>query len=62
MEEKVHSEEGLSLLDIVKLLLSKIKILFIVVLLAGILGGSYAIWKTYEINYWGTTVEFYVNP
>lgn len=62
MEEKVQMEEGLSLLDIVKLLLSKIKILFIVVLLAGILGGSYAIWKTYEINYWGTTVEFYVNP
>lgn len=62
MEEKVHSEEGLGLLDIVKLLLSKIKILFVVVLLAGILGGSYAIWKTYDINYWGTTVEFYVNP
>ncbi len=62
MEEKVQSEEGLGLLDIVKLLLSKIKILFVVVLLAGILGGSYAVWKTYDINYWGTTVEFYVNP
>ena len=62
MEEKLQTEEGLSLLELVKLLLSKIKILFIVVVLAAIMGGSYAIWKTIDINYYGTTIEFYVNP
>lgn len=62
MEDKLQTEEGLSLLELVKLLLSKIKILFIIVMLAGIMGGSYAIWKTVDINYYGTTIEFYVNP
>lgn len=62
MEENVQAEGEISLLDIVKLLLGKIKILILVVLFAAVLGGSFAVWKTYDVNYWGTTVEFYVNP
>ena len=62
MEEKFQTEEGLSLMDIVRLLLSKIKILILVVLIGGICGGAFAIWRTININYYGTTVEFYVNP
>ena len=62
MEEKLQTEEGLSLLELVKLLLSKIKILFVVVVLAAIMGGSYAIWNTVDVNYYGTSIEFYVNP
>lgn len=62
MEEKFQADEGLSLMDIVRLLLSKIKLLILVVLLGGILGGVFAIWRTIDINYYGTSVEFYVNP
>lgn len=62
MKESVQKEDGISLLDILKLLLSKIKILILVVLIGGVFGGCFAIWTTINVNYWGTTVEFYVNP
>ena len=62
MEEKVRAEEGINLLDIVKLLLNKILLLFLVGVFSGLLGGVVAIAKTHDVNYWGTTVEFYVNP
>ena len=62
MKENVQKEDGISLLDILKLLLSKIKILILVVLIGGVCGGCFAIWRTIDVNYWGTTVEFYVNP
>ena len=62
MEEKLQHEEGLNLMDIVRLLLSKIKLLILVVFIGGLLGGSFAIWRTYEVNYYGTEVQFYVNP
>ena len=63
MEENFRKEEeGISLMDIVRLLLNKIKILVLVVLIGGILGGAFAVWKTYDVNYYGTSVEFYVNP
>lgn len=64
MEQKnVQQEEsGISLLDILHLLLSKIKLLILVLLIGGVLGGVFAVWKTVDVNYYGTTVEFYVNP
>ena len=62
MEEKLQKEDGLSLLEIFHLLLSKIKLLILVVLIGGILGGSFAIWRTIDINYHGTEIQFYVNP
>ena len=62
MEENLQNEEGLSLLDIVTLLLGKIKLLILVALIGGFLGGIFAVWRTIDINYYGTTVEFYVNP
>lgn len=62
MDETVQTEESTSFLDILKLLWSKIHILIIVVIIAGILGGGITALSTVDINYWGTTVEFYVNP
>ena len=62
MEEKFQQEEGLSLLDIVRLLLSKIKLLILVVIIGGLLGGAFAIVRTINVNYYGTEVQFYVNP
>lgn len=62
MEENMQTEEGISLLDIFKLLLSKIKILLFVVVIGAILGGTLGVWKTHNVDYYGTSVEFYVNP
>lgn len=62
MEDTKQTEEGTSLLDIIKLLLSKIKILILVIVIGAIVGGGIAVIRTINIDYWGTTVEFYVNP
>ena len=61
-EENTQVEEGLNLLEIVRLLLRKIKLLFIVVCIGGMLGGIFGVWRTIDMKYYGTTVEFYVNP
>ena len=62
LNQNTQIEESLSLLDIVRLLLGKIKLLILVVIIGGILGASFAVWKTVDVNYFGTRVEFYVNP
>lgn len=62
MEEKVQKEDGISLLDILHLLLSKIKLLILVVLVGGLLGGAFAVWRNVDVKIYGTEVQFYVNP
>ena len=62
MEEKVQIEESINLLDIVKILVNKLLLLIMVGIISGFVGGVVAIAKTHNVNYWGTTVEFYVNP
>ena len=62
MEEKLQKEEGISLIEIFHLLLSKLKLLILVVIIGGIFGGAFAIWRTIDINYHGTEIQFYVNP
>ncbi len=63
MEQKeVQLEEGIRIGDILKLLLSKAKLLVLSVLIGALLGGSFAVWRTYDVDYWGTSIEFYVNP
>jgi capsular polysaccharide biosynthesis protein len=61
MKEQVQTEE-FSLLDLVKLLFSKIKWLILVVIIGGIIGGFLGIFATINTNYYGTDLEFYVNP
>ena len=63
MQDNVQKEEGgISLLEILRLLLNKIKILFLVVIAAGIVGGTFGLWNSWNDLYFGTQVEFYVNP
>ena len=62
MEEKVQIEESINLLDIVRLLFSKLLILILVGLVSGFLGGFIAVAKTIDVDFYGTSVEFYVNP
>lgn len=61
-EEVTQPDEGLSLIDIIRLLLQKIKLLILVVLIGGICGGAFGVWHTIDMKYYGTSLEFYVNP
>lgn len=61
MNNPIQKEE-FSLLDLLKVLWSKIKILILVFLCGGIVGGVVGVVTTYDVNYWGTSLEFYVNP
>lgn len=62
MEETVQTQKEISLMDIVKLLWSKLKILIIVVLAAVVVGGSFGVLSTYNKKYYGSSLQFYVNP
>ncbi len=61
-QQEVQVEEGIDLIALFKLLLSKVKILILAVLIGGVLGGCFAVWRTVNVNHYGTRVEFYVNP
>ena len=62
-QENVQKEEsGISLFEIFRLLLSKIKLLILVVLVAGLIGGGVGLYTSWNDLYFGTRVEFYVNP
>ena len=65
MEENMQveqTESGISLMDIVKMLLGKIKLLIFVLLAGAIAGCSLGIATTYNTHYYGAALEFYVNP
>ena len=62
MENNTQEKEGFSLLDILRLLWSKVLILILTLIVGGIAGVGFAVIKTINVDYWGTTVEFYVNP
>ena len=65
MQENVQQQKeegGISLLEILRLLLSKIKLLLLVVIAAGIVGGGFGLYTSWNDLYFGTRVEFYVNP
>lgn len=62
MENNVQKEEGISLMDIVRLLLSKIKLLILLVIIGGFIGGAFSVWQTKDVKYYGSQVRFYVNP
>lgn len=61
-QEKLQTQDEISLVEIVKLFIRKLKILVIVFLVAIIAGASYGFMKTRDVNYYGTTIAFYVNP
>ncbi len=61
MNETVQND-GLNLLDLLKILWSKIKILILVLICGGIVGGGLGLLKSQNEQYYGTKLEFYVNP
>lgn len=62
MEENVRKTDELSLLDILKLFWRHIKLLILVLLGGVIVGGSIGAISKYNVNYYGTSLTFYVNP
>lgn len=62
MDNNVQKEEGISLMDIMRLLLSKIKLLILLVIIGGFIGGAFSVWKTKDVKYYGSQIRFYVNP
>jgi len=62
MDENLQAEEGISLLEILRILFHKLHLLIFVVIL-GIVGGAlFGVASTADVKYYGTTIEFYVNP
>ncbi len=62
MEKDFKKDDGISLLSILRLLMKKAKILVLAVVIGAVLGGGFAVFKTADVDYYGTNVEFYVNP
>lgn len=61
-QEKLQLQDEISLVDILRLFIRKMAVLVIVAILAIIAGASYGYIKTRDVNYFGTTIAFYVNP
>ncbi len=62
MEENIRTQEEISLAEIFKILWRKVKVLIFALVIGAIFGGSLGILTTFNEKYYGTTVEFYVNP
>ena len=62
MEVNMQTEGEISLLDVIKLLLRKWKLLVFVILIGAIAGSALGVMSTYNVHHFGTAVEFYVNP
>lgn len=61
MKDEFQTEE-LSLADIFRTLLQKIKLLILVLLAGVVVGGSFGFITTMNTHYYGTDIQFYVNP
>ena len=61
MKEELQAEE-LSLVDIFRTLLKKIKLLVLILIAGVIVGGSFGFLTTMNVHYYGTNIQFYVNP
>lgn len=59
---QTEQQEGISIADVFKALLGKIKLLIILTLVGAIGGCALGIFNTYNVHYYGTQLEYYVNP
>ena len=62
MEERIRIQEDIGLSDIFRILLRKVKILILALIIGAIVGGCIGLVKTRNVHYYGTSVDFYVNP
>lgn len=62
MEENIRTQEEISLGDIFRILFKKIKALVLALVIGAVVGAGLGIVKTFNVKYFGTNIEFYVNP
>jgi hypothetical protein len=62
MDEKTRAQDEISLSEIFKALLRKVKVLVLALLIGVIVGASFGVIKTVNVKYYGTKIDFYVNP
>lgn len=62
MENTVYTQDELTLGEIFKIIWRKIKILILVFLIGAIVGGGFGALTSLNEKYYGTSMEFYVNP
>ena len=62
MEGNMHAQDEISLAEIFKALLRKIKVLILALLIGVIVGASFGVVRTVNVKYYGTKIDFYVNP
>ncbi len=62
MEENIRTQEEISLGDIFRILLKKIKVLILALVIGALIGAGFGVIRTFDVKYYGTSVSFYVNP
>ena len=62
MKEAFQAEKEISIIEILKALLSKILYLILALIIGAAAGGVFGYMTSKDIVYYGTTIQFYVNP
>ncbi len=62
MEEQIGVRDEISLSELFKILWRKALVLILVCMIGCVAGGALGVLKTWNVHYYGTKVEFYVNP
>ncbi len=62
MERSIKVKDELTLADLVGILWRKAFILALALVIGVIAGGIFGVFQTWNVHYYGTTVEFYINP
>lgn len=62
MEENLQKQNEISIMEIFRLLLSKLKLLILIVIAGALLGAGIGFLRTHNIEYYGTEMKFYINP
>ena len=62
MEEITQKQNEISIMEIFRLLLSKLKLLILVLVLGASIGAGFGFLRTHNVEYYGTELKFYINP
>lgn len=62
MEEITQKQNEISIMEIFRLLLSKLKYIILIVILGAGLGAGFGFLRTHNVEYYGTDIKFYINP
>ena len=62
MNENMRAQDEISLAELFKALLRKVKVLILALLIGVIVGASLGVVQTINVKYYGTKIDFYVNP